>query len=129
MKKLFVILALFAVVIGLAVWEIVATTKFYDTTLNILDELEESFLTNEQLDSDENLAVLNRLESHWQKGRKLVLVFGNHTVVRNADERVTALGEFTRQNERSDATVSLKQAQRYITDLKQDVYPNLSNLL
>ena len=129
MKKLLVILAMFSVVIGLAVWEIVATTKFYDKTLNLLGELEESFLTNEQLDSDDNLAVLSRLERHWQSGRKLVLVFGNHTVIRNADERMTALSEFTRLNERSDATVSLKQAQNYIADLRQDVYPNLSNLL
>ena len=115
---------------GFAVWEIVATTKFYRETINMLDELEKSFAVyEERLDSDENIAVLEKLEKHWDKGRNLVLMLGNHTVVRNADERMTALGEFTRQNEFSDAMVSLRQAQRYVADLMRDVYPSATNLL
>lgn len=130
MKKLLVILSFFAIMMGFAVWEIVATTKFYRETINMLDELEKSFAVyEERLDSDENIAVLEKLEKHWDKGRNLVLMLGNHTVVRNADERMTALGEFTRQNEFSDAMVSLRQAQRYVADLMRDVYPSATNLL
>lgn len=115
---------------GFAVWEIVATTSFYKETLGLLGELEESFETySEQVDTPESLQVLEKLENHWNDGRNLVLMFGNHTVVRNADERMTALGEFTRQNERSDAMVSLRQAQRYVSDLMRDVYPSATNLL
>ncbi len=130
MKKLFIILGFFAVMMGFAVWEIVATTSFYKETLGLLGELEESFETySEQVDTPESLQVLEKLENHWNDGRNLVLMFGNHTVVRNADERMTALGEFTRQNERSDAMVSLRQAQRYVSDLMRDVYPSATNLL
>ena len=130
MKKLLVILSFFAIMMGFAVWEIVATTKFYRETINMLDELEKSFAVyEERLDSDENIAVLEKLEKHWDKGRNLVLMLGNHTVVRNADERMTALGEFTRQNEFSDAMVRLRQAQRYVADLMRDVYPSATNLL
>ena len=130
MKKLLVILGFFAVMMGFAVWEIVSTTKFYRTTLELLDELDKSFAVyEEQLDARENLAVLERLEAHWESGRDLVLMFGNHTVVRNAEERITALGEYTRQNEFSDAMVSLRQTQRYVADLLQDVYPSATNLL
>lgn len=129
MKKLLVILGFFAVMMGFAVWEIVATTKFYRTTLDLLGELENSFTVYEdRLDSAENIASLEKLEAHWESGRKLVLMFGNHTVVRNAEERITALGEYTRQNEFSDAMVSLRQTERYVSDLLQDVYPCATNL-
>lgn len=130
MKKLFIILGFFAVMMGVAVWEIVATTRFYRETVSLLFNLEQSFeVYADELDSPENIAELEKLERHWASGRNLILTFGNHTVIRNADERMTALGEFTRQNEHSDAMVSLKQAQRYISDLMRDVYPSLTNLL
>ena len=130
MKKLFIILGFFVVMMSFAIWEIVATTSFYKETIRLLGELEESFETySEQADAPETLETLEKLEKHWNDGRNLVLMFGNHTVVRNADERMTALGEFTRQNERSDAMVSLRQAQRYIDDLMRDVYPSVTNLL
>lgn len=130
MKKLLIILGFFAVMMGFAVWEIVATTNFYKETVNILGEIESSFTVYaDSLDCEENLETVRKLEKHWESGRRLVLMFGNHTVVRNADERITALGEFARQNEHSDAMVSLRQAQRYISDLIQDVYPGATNLL
>ncbi len=130
MKKLLIILGFFAVMMGFSVWEIVSTTAFYRETVNILGELEQSFEQyGDELDAPENIAVLEKLERHWESGRTLVLMFGNHTVVRNADERITALGEFTRQNEHSDAMVSLRQTQRYITDLMGDILPNVTNLL
>ena len=130
MKKLLIILGFFVVMMRFAIWEIVDTTSFYKETISLLGELEESFETySEQADAPETLETLEKLEKHWNDGRNLVLMFGNHTVVRNADERMTALGEFTRQNERSDAMVSLRQAQRYIDDLMRDVYPSVTNLL
>ena len=130
MKKLIIILGFFAVMMSVAVWEVVATTRFYKETISLLDTLEESLATyDDELDAPENLAVLENLERHWNGGRNLILTFGNHTVIRNADERMTALGEFTRQNELSDAMVSLRQAQRYISDLMKDVYPGIVNLL
>ncbi len=129
MKKLVIILAFFAVMMGFAIWEIVATTDFYENTVNILNEVEERFAEHpDALDGEECMATVRKLESHWNGGRNLVLMFGNHTVVRNADERITALCEFARLNEHSDAMVSLMQAKRYISDLKQDVVPNWANL-
>lgn len=130
MKKLCIILAFFVVMMGFAVWEIISTVNFYKGTITRLGDLEESFAVySEQLDAPENLAVLEELERYWFGGRNLVLMFGNHTVIRNADERMTALCEFTRQNELSDAMVSLRQAQRYVGDLMRDVYPSATNLL
>lgn len=130
MKKLFVILGFFAVIMGLAVWEIVATTRFYRETVQILDEVETSMeIYSEQLDDPEHVKVVEKLESHWESGRKLIMMFGNHAVVRNAEERIIALGEFTRQNEHSDAMVSLRQAQQYISDIMHDVIPDFVNLL
>lgn len=128
MKKLFIILGFFAVMMGMAIWEVVATDRFYSETLRLLGELDSGFITYDEVADAHNLAVLDELEKHWDEGRNLVLTFGNHTVVRNADERVTALCEFTRLNERSDASVMLRQAQRYIGDLRKDVYPGMTNI-
>lgn len=114
---------------AMSVWEIVATTSFYKDTLRCLDALEREFAVVEEVDAPSAIAALEKLEAQWERGRKLVRTFGNHTVARGADERMTALGEFTRQNERSDAMVSLRQAQTYIRDLMQDVFPTRTNLL
>ena len=130
MRKLVIILGMFAVMIGAAVWEIVAVSKFYSRELELLSELEDSFSTYaDDLSNPENIAVLEKMEKHWFGGRNLVLTFGNHNILRNADERITALGEYTRQNEHSDAMTSLRQAQRYVTDLRGDLYPTLKNLV
>ncbi|MDE6397709.1 MAG: DUF4363 family protein [Clostridiales bacterium] len=129
MKKLWIILGFFAVMAGLAVWEIVATTSFYKKTNALLYVLEQRFEQVEEVDDPIALAALDELETHWKSGKKLVRTFGNHTVARGADERMVALGEFTRQNERSDAMVSLRQAQAYIRDLMHDLYPTFTNLL
>ena len=130
MKKFLVIFGLFAVIMGIAVWELVATTRFYRETVQLLSEVETSMEAySEQLDDPEHIKVLEKLESHWESGRSLIMMFGNHSVVRNAEERIVALGEFTRQNELSDAMVSLRQAQRYIADVMRDVVPDFINLL
>ncbi|MCI8459346.1 MAG: DUF4363 family protein [Clostridia bacterium] len=129
MKKLWIILGFFAVMAALATWEIVSVTAFYKKTVSLLDELETRITAVEEVNDPAVLTTLERLETHWKGGKKLVRTFCNHTVVRGADERMTALGEFTRQNERSDAMVSLKQAQTYIRDLMHDLYPTLTNML
>ena len=129
MRKLWIILGFFAVMAGLATWEIVATTSFYKKTDRLLAALDERFAQVEEVDDPRALAALDELEKHWKSGEKLVRTFGNHTVARGADERMVALGEFTGRNERSDAMVSLRQAQAYIRDLMHDLYPTFTNLL
>lgn len=130
MKRLLIILGVFAVMIGFAVWEVVATGKFYRESLSLLNELEDSFAVYEEtLDDPENLRALEKVERQWNKGRRLVLGFGNHTTIRNIDERIVSLGTYTRENEYADAMSNLKLAQKFIEELLGDVYPNLTNLL
>lgn len=129
MKKLVIILFVFALMMGGAITELVFTTRFFSTTYDLLLELEDSMLVNaDALDNPETLLRLEKVEEHWNKGKRFALMLGNHTVIRNADERMTALSGFLRLNEHSDATVSLKQAENYIHDLISDNYPNITNL-
>ena len=128
-KKLLIILGFFAVMMGFAVWEIVATTSFYKETLRLIDDVDACFETYEEVDAPRSLEALGALERHWDKGHTLIMMFGNHTIVRNADERITALGAYTRLGERSDAVASLRQARHYIGDMMRDVYPQWTNLL
>ena len=128
-KRLFVILGIFAAMIGFAVWETVATSKFYRDTLAILDEVEESFTVYENaLDAPDNLRVVEKAERKWNSGRRLMLSFGNHSTVRNIDERIVSMGTYARENEYADALANLKLAQKFIDELARDAYPNLTNL-
>ena len=129
MKRLFVILGIFAVMIGFAVWESVATSKFYRETLALLSEAEESFAVYEEaLDDPANLRLVESVERKWQSGRRLMMSFGNHATVRNIDERIVSMGCYARENEYADALSNLKLAQQFINELLHDAYPNLTNL-
>ncbi len=130
MKRLWIILAVFAVMMGIATYEAVATRKFYGEMLQNLDALEASFAAHEDsLDDPENLAVLERVEKKWLGSKRLTLTFGNHTAIRNVDERIVSLGSYTRQNEYADAINCLKLAKQFITELKDDALPGLTNLV
>lgn len=129
MKRLFIILGIFAAMIGFAVWETVATSKFYRETLDLLHEVEESFAVYEEaLDDPANLQVLEKAERKWKSGRRLMLSFGNHSTIRNIDERIVSMGAYARENEYADALSNLKLAQQFIDELQKDAYPNLTNL-
>ena len=129
MKRLFVILGIFAVMIGFAVWETVATSKFYRDTLSLLNEVEESFAVYEDaLDDPANLRVVEQAERKWNSGRRLMLSFGNHSTIRNIDERIVSMVTYARENEFADALTNLRLAQKFIDELARDAYPNLTNL-
>lgn len=129
MKKLWIILILFAVMASLAVYETVTTTAFYRKTSRLLQDIQVRFVAVEEVDDADTLRSIDALQKHWESGKKLLRAFGNHTVVRNADEKIVALCEFARLGERSDATVSLEQAVCFIQDLRKDLMPSLTNLL
>lgn len=130
MKRLLVILGVFAVMIGFAVFEIVATGKFYRETLALLSEAEESFAVHEEaLDDPENIRVVEKVERKWKSGRRLLLGFGNHATIRNIDERIVSMGAYARENEYPDALCNLKLARQFIDELEKDLVPNLTNLL
>lgn len=130
MKRLFIILGMFAVMITAAILEQVYCEKFFDATLQNLNQLEQSMLINEgQINNPETIDILDRTMAKWYSGEKYALMIGNHTVIRNACERLVALEGFVRLNEWADARVNLKQSHHYIQDLKTDSQISITNFL
>lgn len=115
---------------GVAVYESVATRKFYGEMLQNLEVLEESFAAHEDdLTASETLALIERVEKKWFGAKRLTLTFGNHSAIRNVDERIVSLCSYARQNEYADAVNSLKLAKQFIGELKDDALPGLTNLV
>ncbi len=129
-KRLVVILILFAVMMGFAAGELVYTTKFYSVQYEKLTYLKECFDADpKNLDNASSKAAYEDAFSHWEKGKRYVMMLGNHNAVKFVDEKYVSLRELIRLNQESDAYVALTTSLNYIEDLKQDNYPLLPNLL
>ena len=65
MKKLWIILVLFAVMASLAVYETVATTAFYRKTTRLLQDVQARFVAVPAVDDIETLHRIDDLQTHW----------------------------------------------------------------
>lgn len=129
-KRLIIILSMFALIMCGAVFEMVYSNNFLSDSLSQIDALEQSMILNEgNLNNPETLAAVKVVEDHWKKGEKIILMISHHTIIRNACERVVALGECVRQNQFADSMVNLKQSRHYIEDLQEDNSISITNFL
>ncbi len=130
MKRLVVIMVLFAVMMGFAAGELVFTTKFYSTQYEKLSELKVCFDADpKDLNRESVVKAYDDAAAHWEKGKRYIMMLGNHNYVKFVDEKYVSLKELIRLNQESDAYVALSVALNYIEDLKKDNYPLLPNLL
>lgn len=115
---------------GFAAGELVYTTKFYSAQYEKLTYLKECFDADpKNLDSEINKQAFDDAFGHWEKGKRYVMMLGNHNAVKFVDEKYVSLKELIRMNQESDAYVALTTSINYIEDLKKDNYPTLPNLL
>ena len=130
MKRLVVIMVLFAVMMGFAAGALVFTTKFYSAQYEKLVYLKEQFDDDSKnLDREDVRKAYDDAFAHWEKGKRYVMMLGNHNFVKFVDEKYVSLKELIRLNQESDAYVALNVSINYIEDLKKDNYPLLPNLL
>ncbi len=130
MKRLIAILAVFTLMIGAAVFELVYTQKFYKEELRLLAAVEEVFDSDpEHIDRESSVKAFETAFTKWEKHRRYILMLANHNTAKYVDEKLVSLKEQIRLNQQYDAYVSLKTAVNYIEELKDDILPSLSNLL
>ncbi len=130
MKRLVVIMILFAVMMGFAAGELVYTTKFYNAQYEKLRYLKDCFdEDSKDLNRENVVRAYNDAFEHWEKGKRYIMMLGNHNYVKFVDEKYVSLSELIRLNQESDAYVALSVSINYIEDLKKDNYPLLPNLL
>lgn len=153
MKKLIIALAVFLLMTGVAIAEIVLTTNWFSRLEEISADVSrlgmvcvenkkenELSLMENAGEDDEAKAVLeafanetgkkiDELTEYWEKHRFFLQAVINHTVVKSVEERLFSLKQQSRTEQWEDLTVTAEALVTYFRGLKDDTHPTLPNLL
>ncbi len=130
MKKVVIILIVFALMIGGMVGEIVFVNKFYNGLQSDLNQVAKSIEANEEhVNNDQTVALCSALVKKWEKGKRTLLTLQNHNTVRNLDDKIVSLQYVVQSDNYNDAVIFVYSAINYIDDVLLDSMPYLSNLL
>lgn len=123
-------MSLFVLMLTLGALDVFYTTRFYSNTLDNLYKADISVQENRKnLNNSETIALCQKANDDWEKGKTRLMMLVNHNVVRYVDEKFVALLEQVNGNNEPDATVSVKVLISYIKDLRDENYPYLRNIL
>lgn len=128
MKKLVAIAAIFAVMIGAAIWEIVFTMNTYTEIYDGLLLLEESFSRHENVKNEESLAIMDDVYFKWEESKETLFCLGNHNVLRTVDEKIVSLKAMVDTDYTDDARIMLKVALSLVEAIRNDALPNSTNM-
>ncbi|MDE7163898.1 MAG: DUF4363 family protein [Clostridiales bacterium] len=130
MKKVAVILVVFALMLGAMIGEIVYVNKFYNGVQRDLEVIAASIEANEaHVDNATTVELCEKLVKKWEKGKRTLLTLQNHNTVRNLDDKIVSLLGVVKSDNYNDAVIFVKSAINYIDDVLLDSIPYLSNIL
>lgn len=130
MKKLVIILVVFAIVLAAMISEIVFVNSFYSGLQHDLERVSESILMHEEhVDNEETVELCKAVADKWEKGKKKLLLLQNHNTVRNFDDKIVSLYAVVKTDNFNDAVIFVQSAINYIDDVLLDSIPYLSNIL
>lgn len=130
MKKLVIILVVFAITVGAMVGEIVYVNKFYNSLQAELEILSDNIeLNKDNLDNPQTNEICERVMAKWENGKRTLLLLQNHNTVRNFDEKIVCLGGVVRSDNYNDAVIFVTSAINYIDDVLLDSIPYITNIL
>lgn len=152
MKKLIIASVAMALVIAAAAAEVIYTTKIFrsleecsrqavalaETCVKYKQSAErereefgvESASVKEKSSEAEQAAEskIAELDAMWKRNKLCVMIFGNHAVVKNIDEKVASLAEQAKVKQWEDASVQASALNSYFFGLADDTHPLLGNL-
>lgn len=130
MKKVVVILIVFALMVGAMIGEIVYVNKFYNGVQSDLQAISKSIEANEEhVDNAATVGLCEKLVKKWEKGKRVMLTLQNHNTVRNLDDKIMSLLGVVKSDNYNDAVIFVQSAINYIDDILLDSIPYLSNIL
>lgn len=130
MKKVIVILAVFAVMVGAMITELVYVNKFYNGIQADLEVIAESIEAHEEhVDAPETVELCGKLLNKWENGKRTLLMLQNHNTVRNLDEKIVSLEAVVKSDNYNDAVIFVQSAINFIDDILLDSMPYITNLL
>ncbi len=130
MKKLIVILSVFAVLIGCIIGEIIYENKLYNGLQTDLEKIYVSINAHEEnVNNAETVELCEKLTKKWESGKNIVLMLQNHNTVRMLDDKIVSLEKVVKSDNFNDAVIFVSSAINYIDDVLLDSIPYLSNIL
>lgn len=130
MKKMIVILAVFVVLLGAMIGEMIYVNNFYSGYQTELEALAENIEAHK--DNVKNLDTIAMCESvadKWESEKSKLLLLQNHNNVRNFDDKILSLVAVIKSDNYNDAVIFISSAINYIDDVLLDSIPYLSNIL
>jgi len=129
MKKLIVISIIFSAVVGLAVFEMVYSTRLYNDLHDGLIAVSNSIAENkDNLDNPETVKLMNDVMKRWRGSKELLFMLGNTTLLRSVDEHLIILEVMIQTNHPDDAPIAAATAKALIRAVLNDTHPVPSNL-
>lgn len=129
MKKLIVILIVFALMAVAMTAEIVFVDKYYSSLQTELEEIaDEIELNKEHIATDRLIDLCEKTTDRWEKRKKWLLMLQNHNTVRGMDDKLISLTSVVKSDNYNDAVIFANSAINYVDDILLDSIPYLSNL-
>ena len=130
MKKLIIIVSVFAVLLAGMICEMVFVNDYYTKLQLDLEKVKESIdLYEEDLDNETTVSLCENVAKKWEDGKKWLLLIQNHNTVRNFDDKIVSLVEVVKSGNYNDAVIFVNSAINYIDDVLLDSIPFISNIL
>ena len=130
MKKIILMLSLFAAILTFAAVDLWYTTSFYTKTHDNLVVVSESININQdKLDNPETVFLTQKANDEWESGKRRLMMLVNHNVIRLVDEKFVSLLEQVKSDNYVDAVVTANVLISYVKDLREENYPYIRNIL
>ncbi|MCH5351564.1 MAG: DUF4363 family protein [Clostridiales bacterium] len=130
MKKLIVIVSVFAVLLAAMICEMVFVNDYYSKLQSDLETVKKSIdLHEENVDNETTIALCEDVAKKWEEGKNWLLLIQNHNTVRNFDDKIVSLVEVVKSGNYNDAVIFINSAINYIDDVLLDSMPFATNIL
>ena len=118
-----------ALVLCAAVSEIIFVKNFYSDFENKLEYLQTLVeACDETIDDPEIEQKVNELNDYWEEHKNIMMLIGNHNVMRTVGDKVVALKGTVRKDNVPDTYVTILTLDNYIKEIKDDLIPLASNV-
>lgn len=128
MKKLIIISIVFALAIGMGVFETLYTFDVYSDIYDGLTKVQQSIDKHEDVYNDETVKLIDDTVDIWEKNKEILFCLGNHNVLRTVDEKLSSLKAMININYTDDAKVMVEVTLGLIDAIRNDTVPNPTNL-
>ncbi|MCL2556782.1 MAG: hypothetical protein FWE03_07215 [Firmicutes bacterium] len=129
MKRIIIVIIIFSALLSIATFEIVYSTSLYTDIHQGLVLVSDSIDKNrENLDNPETIELMQNVMQRWNKGKELLFMFGNTTLLRSVDDRLVTLNIMIQINHKDDAPVAVASAKSLILAVLNDTHPVPTNL-